>query len=283
MTISLSTFPQTTLSRLRHPSDDIESNPPSSEDTQASAFADLLASLLAPHTETGVTPDCILTRQEGLANEQSRQAAALAPSPGAPAEAFSAARLLVDMALVLPGERVAGVAEANVSGPLPTSAAPLAATRPGPDAMARELPEASIAPDLRGILSQRLQPGQSVHLSQLSGILTARELSSVNIGPSMPTGIGTVPARRLSSPLPELPQSRDIPRAIREPLVAAPSGHTSPFGAHLVRTEAGLQLILRVPKLAESERAALEAALSHLLESHGHASVAIVIHEVVKG
>ncbi|HZF46571.1 MAG TPA: hypothetical protein VEZ26_09550 [Sphingomonadaceae bacterium] len=98
----------------------------------------------------------------------------------------------------------------------------------------------------------------------------------------MTAGVNTVPARRLSAPLPELSQSRDRQPATRAPL-ATSSGQTSPFGAQLVRAEGGLQLVLRLPKLAESDRTALETALAHLLEDHGHHRTAIIIHEVTKG
>lgn len=286
MTISFPAFPQKVAPQQGQLSNSIPGVRTDSG-TQASAFSDLLASLLATREEPDLTPDFLPSRHGELTEEQARRAAALAPSPGAPAEAFSAARLLVEMALNLPGGHSESLTQPSLSSRVETSAIPPGATTARPDnAIAKELPVASIAPDLQGPQTPHYRPEQPALSPQPSDTLTARGLSAANMGRAMPTtgtGTGAAPEPRQSIPLPELPQSRDSQRAAHEPLVAMPSGQTSPFGAQLVRTEGGLQLILRLPKLAENERRALETALTHLLESHGHRSSAIVVHEVVKG
>ena len=281
MTIALPTFPQTAISRQQQPSGgDAQLG---ADDTQAGAFADLLASLLSPRAETGSGPDALSSRPSEMMQEQFRHAAPLTPLPGSPAEAFSAARLLVDMALDLPGEGVTGLAQVDVPSRVETSSRSSAPTMSSRDNLMEELALASTASELQRTQPSRRQPAPPANLSRPSGSLTAPELSSANSGPALSPGTSAAPARGPSTPPLELLQSRGIERSFHTPLVAAPSGQNSPFGAQLVRTEAGLQLILRLPKLAESERAGLETALTHLLESHGHRSTAIVIHEIVKG
>ncbi|HZF46573.1 MAG TPA: hypothetical protein VEZ26_09560 [Sphingomonadaceae bacterium] len=69
MTIAFPTLPQTVVPQQRQPSTAVPGPQTDLENTQASAFADLLASLLTPGEEARLTPDFLPSRQGGFSED----------------------------------------------------------------------------------------------------------------------------------------------------------------------------------------------------------------------
>lgn len=269
---------------------DVEGTP------SAGDFAELLTALLTTGRELG---DRRLPQSEQR-EEQARRAAELTPLPGTPAEAFSAARLLVDLALDFPAsdgeaQRMAALREAReiggpppLSPPEPVSAAAAAAAirlteQPDcPIAVASPFPDPSGARAAPAFASGHTPAGQSIEPSRIP----ARALSQTTFPQAAPSTPAAAAPSRTSAPriaAPSVSTSTPRPASAPDPAPGMPSGRTSPYGAQLVAVEGGLKLVLRLPKLAEGERHGVEAALSRLLESHGHRRTAIVIHEIAEG
>ncbi len=263
----------------------------------AGDFAELLATLLAAGRELG---DRRLPQSEQR-EEQARRAAELTPLPGTPAEAFSAARLLVDLALDFPAsdgeaQRMAALCEAReIGGPPPltppkpiSSAAGAAAIRLAeqpdcPITVASPFPDPSGARAAPAFASGHTPAGQPIELSRIPARAALSQTTFPQAAPSAPA---TAAPSRTSAPrlaAPSVSTSTPHPASAPDPAPGTPSGRTSPYGAQLVAVEGGLRLVLRLPKLAEGERHGVEAALSRLLESHGHRRTAIVIHEIAEG
>ncbi|HTN14553.1 MAG TPA: hypothetical protein VL017_03135 [Devosia sp.] len=245
----------------------------------ATDFAQLLAVLLAGNFASAAE-----LRLPNAHPDLPRKAAELAPPLGTPVEAFSAAQLLVGMALDPAGrfiaETAAGLREDEIAerpeaatsvaihdviphslGPArpqfapPEIAAPAAPDRANPATLSPDTPASAISAPLAP--DSRTTAYQPVTLAR-------------------PEAPQRLPAARINDAARQRPASAD-------PAPSTQPGRSSPFGAQLISAEGGLRLVLRLPKLAEGERAALEAALERLLESHGHRHTAIVIHEISEG
>lgn len=245
-------------------------------------FAQLLAALLAGNSASAAE----LRPPEARPNLP-REAAELAPPLGTPVEAFSAAQLLVGTALDPAdhsvAEAAAGLYEGEIAG-RPEAANSVAVRVATPHFLGPARPQFGPPEPSPTATPDRADPATP---SMAAPVSVARAISA----PSMPDSL--VPSYQpVALARPEAPQRLPAARitetarqrsASADPAPSAPSGRTSPFGAQLISAEGGLRLVLRLPKLADGERAGLEAALGRLLESHGHRHTAIVIHEISEG
>ncbi|KPL68265.1 hypothetical protein SZ64_09110 [Erythrobacter sp. SG61-1L] len=278
--------------------------------TTSGDFAELLAGLLSARQEAGDHRLPVSRLLDAKQEEAARQAAALAPLPGTPAEAFSAARLLVDLALDFPSDHMAHGDNTSMRvGELDSKTATPLAERLGARHPKTHAGMPSATASTAGPPEMRARPAQSTLLNrpasvasllnasgtivQPVGRMTAdgtalriqRSAWNAALPPAIPARPAIVSGSSFGQQIPSQQSATAGPQCGSAPDQAqgAPAGRTSPFGAQLISAEGGLRLVLRLPKLAEGERAGLEAALSQLLERHGHRHTAIVIHEITAG
>lgn len=198
------------------------------------------------------------------------RAAEFTPQIGSDGEAFERARLLVETALEFPNADRAPAA-ARVSEPL-----------------VAELP----SPSLQRAQPSALQPAAS---AELVAHRLPYPLSSPPRAPDrvQTTPIAPAPARQ--SHAPPTPLASATGQTVRKDARLAGPEHpgtdtpqratrpVSPFGAQVFAFEDGLRLLLKLPRLADGERAELETELARLLNDFGHRKHQIVIHEIAKG
>lgn len=281
MTIALPAFPplQPMIASPAHPAAGDDASP------VATDFAQLLAALLAGNREFAQEPQL-----PDAQPDRPGKAAELAPPLGAPVEAFSAAQLLVSMAMNLAGRSSAGAApghheggiagrteaavSANIHEATPNSLAPThpQVAPPEPSAPVAPNPANPVNPAARSATG----PASTTRAMSAPPIPHSHVATSQPLAQTRPDMPQRMPAARMEEATRQRPSSAD-------PAPSSQSGRSSPFGAQLISAEGGLRLVLRLPKLADGERAGLEAALGRLLESHGHRHTAIVIHEIPEG
>ncbi len=248
----------------------------------ATDFAQLLAALLAGNSasvaELRLTETC---------PDLPRKAAELAPPLGTPVEAFSAAQLLVGMALDPAGRSVAEAATGLYKGEIagrPEAANSVAIREATPHFLGPARPQfvppepsPTASPDRANPTKpSTTAPASATQAISVPSMPDSLAASYQPVALAQPEAPQSLPAARINETARQRPPSAD-------PAPNAPSGRSSPFGAQLISAEGGLRLVLRLPKLADGERAGLEAALGRLLESHGHRHTAIVIHEISEG
>ena len=244
---------------------------------QADSFAELLAAMRfsqrGDNGQKSGEAGPILLAQEDIAEVR---AADFAPEIGTAGKAFGHGRLLVDTAVFF--RDLADVTSGHcLSVPLFA-----ALERPGEQAGAAipTLAGKTFGSFLVDWLATAFPPAS--HTGELPFRLSAQ------------TAIyEQAPRQSNGSKAPAAVQARPGVAGENEPVSVAGSSasasstrtqkSSSPFGAQLIAFEGGLRLLLRLPRLADGERAELDAGLTRLFESFGHRNHEIVIHEIDRG
>lgn len=263
MKVALSTTPQTAVQPYAQGTLDAPS-----PGTGGDGFAQMLAQMLS------------LSPAE---SRESSPATEIAPGLGASTQAFQNARMLVETALEHSRSEVGTAASERALPELPVLEKLASADAKNLDEASRSTAAISelSAVNFNLISAKNLTTG------------TVRAVAPAHSAPSFqlamraltqpPISISTANALRPANPdsgnVPPATVTQALPAALKQ----AEGGHSTPFSAQLLTTDSGLVLLLRLPKLASTERADLENSTVRLLQGLGLKRHQIVIQEITEG